>query len=49
MMSTVPKRHPQSYKMLIDVHGIKGLFWWAINFIGFAIWEISQKKKSKSN
>ena len=49
MMSTVPKRHPQSYKMLIDVHGIKGLFWWAINFIGFAIWEMSQKKKSKSN
>lgn len=26
MMSTVPKRHPQSYKMLINVHGIKGLF-----------------------
>ena len=44
MMSTVPKRHPMSYKMLIRTHGFWGLLRWALNFIGFTLSE--KRKKS---
>jgi lycopene cyclase CruA len=44
MMSTVPKRHPMSYKILIRTHGFWGLLRWALNFIGFTLSE--KRKKS---
>ena len=37
LMSTVPKKHPQAYKLLIRHHGIEGLFWWLTNFVGFSL------------
>lgn len=37
LMSTVPKMYPTAYKLLLRHHGIKGLFWWLINFAGFTI------------
>ena len=44
MMSTVPKRHPMSYKILIRTHGFWGLLRWALNFVGFTLSE--KRKKS---
>ncbi|MFM7543308.1 MAG: hypothetical protein ACKO5I_01595 [Ignavibacteria bacterium] len=43
MMSTVPKRHPMSYKMLIRTHGFWGLLSWALNFVGFTLSEKRRK------
>ncbi|MBM4151008.1 MAG: hypothetical protein FJ219_05100 [Ignavibacteria bacterium] len=43
MMSTVPKRHPMSYKMLIRTHGIWGLLRWVLNFVGFTLSEKRRK------
>jgi lycopene cyclase CruA len=43
MMSTVPKRHPMSYKILIRTHGFWGLLRWALNFVGFTLSEKGRK------
>ena len=43
MMSAVPKRHPDSYKILIRTHGFFGLFKWLLNFVGFTF---TEKRKS---
>lgn len=37
LMSTVPKMYPAAYKLLLRHHGINGLYWWFINFIGFSV------------
>lgn len=47
MMSKVPQLYPDSYKVLLEVQGIKGLFWWAVNFIGFSWRELQKRKKDK--
>jgi len=40
LMSTVPKKYPQAYKLLLRHHGPDGLFWWLVNFIGFSVEKI---------
>ncbi len=37
LMSTVPKMYPSAYKLLLRHHGINGLYWWLVNFIGFSM------------
>lgn len=43
LMSTVPKKYPQAYKLLLRHHGPDGLFWWLTNFVGFTLEKIKGK------
>lgn len=46
VMQAVPKLHPKSYNILFEQHGARGLFWWAVNFVGFS-WHESKARLFK--